>query len=163
MDLRRNCLELALNTILSAGLVTPAEPEDLCARLNEAGFPNLLIARPMTGNVTGYCERDDTGRYLLMYDALGTREQQRRDICHEVTHMVGGHALTGLICARADALDDIREREAETTAEWFIVLLSLADLSRYATNDFRLLMEQLNGARTARRRRWSMQKGLWRW
>jgi hypothetical protein len=144
MDLQTSCLTLALTTIQEIGLKTPCEPEDLCARLNECGYPNILRAVPMKGRITGYCERGADGGYILLHDAMGTREQQVRDICHEVTHMIAGHTTMGLICARANTLSDPREREAETTADWFVILLSLPDVSRYDTTDFRLIMERIN-------------------
>jgi hypothetical protein len=154
MDFPTSCLSLALATIKSIDLKTPCEPEALCARLDEMEFPNILVPVPMTGRVTGYCEKDAFGRYILMYDATGTREQQVRDICHEVGHVIAGHTLVGLFCTRANSLSDPREREAETIADWLVVLLSLPDASRYDVTDFRLLMEQINRGHRSAGRRW---------
>lgn len=154
MDFQTSFLSLALNTIKSIGLKTPCEPEALCARLNDTKFPNILVPVAMRGRMTGYCEKDEFGRYILMYDETGTREQQVRDICHEVGHMIAGHALVGLFCTRANSLSDPREREAETIADWLVVLLSLPDASRYDVTDFRLLMEEINRGHRPAGRHW---------
>jgi len=163
MDFQTKCLVVALNTIKSVELTTPCEPEELCARLDEAGFPNILSPRPMIGRVTGYCEKDEHGQHALIFDSNATREQQRVYICHEVGHMIALHPLTGLICARSSNLSDPREREAEMIGYWLNELITIPNVVRYEmTSDFRMLMERINnrnqgqrGCRSAPRPSWA--------
>ena len=150
MDFRHDCLSQAVTTVKRAsqtgGLVTPCTAFDLADALNRCNFPNVVEEKPMVGRVTGLCKRDENGLYHLIVDATGTFEQKNLYLSHEIGHMIGGHALTGLSCQRIGfiSIGDRREREAETIAESLIVVLSRSDLSEYDRSSFRELLESIN-------------------